>query len=52
MLVMCLTQWWAPTKVRVSGDGSMKGCLLPGADGGVRCNFGDRLVVMANHQVR
>jgi hypothetical protein len=51
ILVTCLTQWWAPTVVRVSGDESMRGQLVQLKDGSLKCNFADRMVLMANHQV-
>jgi hypothetical protein len=39
ILVTCLTQWWAPTVVRVSGDSSMLGQLIKTKDGSLKCNF-------------
>ncbi|KAF2687640.1 acyltransferase-domain-containing protein [Lentithecium fluviatile CBS 122367] len=51
ILITCLTQWWAPTVVRVSGDSSMIGQLIRRKDGSLKCNFSDRLVLMANHQL-
>lgn len=51
VLITAMTQWWAPTVVRVSGDESMKGQLIQEKDGTLRCNFPHRIVVMANHQV-
>lgn len=51
ILVTCLTQWWAPTLVRVSGDSSMVGQLIKQKDGSLRCNFSERMVLMANHQL-
>jgi hypothetical protein len=51
ILVTCLTQWWAPTVVRVSGDSSMLGQLIKTKDGSLKCNFSERLVLMANHQL-
>ena len=51
ILITCLTQWWAPTVVRVSGDSSMVGQLIKKKDGSLQCNFADRLVLMANHQL-
>lgn len=47
----CLTQWWAPTVVRVSGDSSMVGQMTKMKDGSLQCNFADRMVLMANHQL-
>lgn len=51
VLVTTMTQWWAPTEVRVSGDESMKGQLYQMEDGTLKCNFPHRLVLMANHQL-
>jgi hypothetical protein len=51
ILVTCLTQWWAPTVVRVSGDSSMVGQMTKKKDGSLQCNFSDRMVLMANHQL-
>ena len=51
VLVTTITQWWAPTVVRVSGDDSMKGQLYQMDDGTLKCNFPHRLVLMANHQL-
>ena len=51
VLVTTITQWWAPTIVRVSGDESMKGQLFLMDDGTLKCNFPHRLVLMANHQL-
>ncbi|KAF2703170.1 acyltransferase-domain-containing protein [Pleomassaria siparia CBS 279.74] len=51
ILVTCLTQWWAPTAVNVSGDSSMLGQLIQKKDGSLECNFADRMVLMANHQL-
>jgi hypothetical protein len=51
ILITCLTQWWAPTVVRVSGDSSMLGQLTRKKDGSLQCKFADRMVLMANHQV-
>ncbi|KAF1848435.1 acyltransferase-domain-containing protein [Cucurbitaria berberidis CBS 394.84] len=51
ILITCLTQWWAPTVVRVSGDSSMVGQLIKKKDGSLQCNFADRMVLMANHQL-
>lgn len=51
VLTTTMTQWWAPTVVRVSGDASMHGQLQQLEDGSLQCNFPDRLVMMANHQL-
>ncbi|KAF1990052.1 acyltransferase-domain-containing protein [Aulographum hederae CBS 113979] len=51
VLITSMTQWWAPTVVRVSGDASMKGQLQQMPDGSLKCNFPNRLTMMANHQL-
>jgi hypothetical protein len=51
ILITCLTQWWAPTVVRVSGDSSMVGQMTKKKDGSLQCNFAERMVLMANHQL-
>ncbi|KAK5168827.1 uncharacterized protein LTR77_006136 [Saxophila tyrrhenica] len=51
VLMTTITQWWAPTVVRVSGDESMKGQLYQMDDGSLKCNFPHRMVLMANHQL-
>ncbi|KAF1818031.1 acyltransferase-domain-containing protein, partial [Dissoconium aciculare CBS 342.82] len=51
ILMTTITQWWAPTVIRVSGDESMKDQLYQMKDGSLKCNFPHRLVLMANHQL-
>ncbi|KAF4554643.1 Acyltransferase-like protein 4 [Elsinoe fawcettii] len=51
VLVTTITQWWAPTVFRVTGDDSMKDQLFQMPDGTLKCNFPHRLVMMANHQL-
>ncbi|TKA78100.1 hypothetical protein B0A49_07000 [Cryomyces minteri] len=51
VLITSMTQWFAPTKVRVSGDESMRGQLIRQENGDLKCNFPDRIVLMANHQL-
>jgi hypothetical protein len=46
------TQWWSPTVVRISGDASVSRQLRKTEDGSVECHFPDRLVMIANHQVK
>lgn len=46
-----MTQWWAPTIVRVSGDSTVRGQLLQSVDGSLLCDFPQRLVLIANHQI-
>jgi len=51
LLTMTMTQWWAPTIVRVSGDSTMRGQLLQTKDGQLICNFPERMILIANHQI-
>jgi 1-acyl-sn-glycerol-3-phosphate acyltransferase len=51
VLITTMTQWWAPTVVRVSGDKSIPKQLFHKPDGSLECRFPKRLVMMANHQV-
>ena len=48
---MTMTQWWAPTVVRVSGDSTMRGQLLQSVDGSLLCDFPQRMILIANHQI-
>lgn len=52
LLITTLTHWWAPTVIRISGDASVAGQLSLTPDGRVECAFPDRMVMIANHQVR
>jgi lysocardiolipin and lysophospholipid acyltransferase len=51
IFVTTLTQWWAPTPVRVSGDASVAGQIKKTADGRVELEFPGRVVLIGNHQV-
>jgi hypothetical protein len=51
LLITTMTQAWTPTVVRVSGDRSVRGQLLQTIDGNLLCDFPERLVLIANHQV-
>ncbi|KAI1171759.1 acyltransferase-domain-containing protein [Nemania sp. FL0916] len=51
LLLTTMTQWWAPTIIRVSGDASVAGQLSLTPDGRVQCNFPERMVLIANHQI-
>lgn len=51
LLTMTLTQTFAPTKVIVSGDASVRGQLLKSVDGNLILDFPERLVLIANHQI-
>ena len=47
-----MTYWWAPTKMRVSGDESVRGQMRKTEDGRLECDFPERMVLIANHNVR
>lgn len=51
LLVTTMTQWFSPTTVRISGDRSIPSQLHQAADGSLRVNFPERLILMANHQI-
>ncbi|KAF2205179.1 acyltransferase-domain-containing protein [Delitschia confertaspora ATCC 74209] len=51
LVVTAMTQWWAPTKIRVSGDESVRGQLRQMEDGRLECDFPERMVLIANHQI-
>ncbi|CAI6333274.1 unnamed protein product [Periconia digitata] len=51
ILVTTMTHWWAPVKMRVSGDESVRGQLYQREDGTLVCDFPERLVLIANHQI-
>lgn len=51
ILTTTLSQYWAPTTIRMSGDKSVRDQLVKNPDGTLKCDFPDRLVLMANHQV-
>ncbi|EFR00855.1 hypothetical protein MGYG_09034 [Nannizzia gypsea CBS 118893] len=51
LAITALTEWSAPTPVRISGDRSVLGQVTLTSNGGIKTNFPDRLVLIANHQV-
>lgn len=51
LLSMSITQWWGPTKIRMSGDESVAGQIHQTPDGRVEFSFPERLVLIANHQI-
>lgn len=51
LLIATMTQCWAPTIVRVSGDKTVRGQILQSNDGDLLCKFPNRLILIANHQV-
>ena len=52
LLLVTMQQWWTPTTVRVSWDKSVRGQLRQTDDGRLECDFPERLVLIANHEVR
>ncbi|RPA92167.1 acyltransferase-domain-containing protein [Choiromyces venosus 120613-1] len=51
VLVTTITQWWSPTVVRVTGDKSVRHQLKRTLDGRLECEFPERMVLTANHQL-
>lgn len=51
IIVITLAQWWFPTLMRVSGDASVASQLRKTADGRIECDFPERMIMIANHQV-
>lgn len=52
LTITLMTQIWGPTTIRVSGDESVAGQIKLRSDGGVQFEFPERLILIANHQVR
>lgn len=51
LLIVTMQQWWAPIKVRLSWDSSMRGQFRKTEDGRLETDFPERIVLIANHQV-
>ncbi len=51
IILTCMTKWWSPTVIRISGDASVAGQLGQHADGRLETVFPDRIVLIANHQL-
>jgi len=51
LLAITISDWWSPTKIRISGDESVRGQIRLGKDGLLECDFPERIVLIANHQV-
>lgn len=47
-----MTQLWGPTVIRISGDKSVADQIRKTPDGRVEFSFPERMVLIANHQVR
>lgn len=52
LLITTMTKIWGPTTIRISGDQSVAGQIHRTPDGRVEFDFPDRMVMIANHQVR
>jgi len=52
LFITTITHWWGPTTIRISGDASVSGQIRKTADGRVEFAFPERMVMIANHQVR
>ena len=51
IFITTITAWFSPTRVRVSGDKSVRGQLHQTADGRLQTDFPERLIMIANHQI-
>ena len=51
ILVTTMSQFWAPVTFRISGDKSVRGQIRLREDGMLECDFPERLVLIANHQI-
>jgi hypothetical protein len=52
LTITVMTHIWGPATIRISGDESVAGQILPTSGGGVEFKFPERMVMIANHQVR
>lgn len=52
LMITVMTHVWGPATIRISGDESVAGQILPTANRGVEFKFPERIVMIANHQVR
>lgn len=52
LLITTMTKIWGPTTIRISGDHSVAGQIRRTPDGRVEFDFPERMVMIANHQVR
>jgi lysocardiolipin and lysophospholipid acyltransferase len=51
IMLVTITQLWAPTIVTVSGDRSVSEQIHQLPDGTIQLDFSDRMVLLSNHQV-
>lgn len=49
--ITCMTKWWSPSTIRISGDESVRGQFSQLPDGRLVCELPERLVLIANHQL-
>lgn len=47
-----ITQWYSPTPIYITGDKEIQDQIRTTPDGRVECDFPERMVLIANHQVR
>ena len=50
-LLLSTTEWFAPTRICVSGDKSVRGQLVTTGDNRLVTGFPERMVMISNHQV-
>ncbi|KAJ4379075.1 hypothetical protein N0V86_005116 [Didymella sp. IMI 355093] len=51
IVITTMTYWWAPVKMRISGDASVRGQMRKTPDGRIETDFPERLVLISNHQI-
>lgn len=51
VLLISTTQWFSPTRIRMSGDASIRGQFRPTSDGRLETGLPERLVLISNHQL-
>ena len=52
LLTTTMTHWWSPSTIRISGDETVADQIRKTPDGLAEFLFPDRMVMIANHQVR
>ncbi|QPG93962.1 hypothetical protein C2857_003829 [Epichloe festucae Fl1] len=51
LTITLMTHIFGPTTMRISGDESVAGQIMPTSAGGVELRFPERIVMIANHQI-
>lgn len=51
VLSTIMNQFWAPVTFRISGDKTVRGQIRIAKNGMLECDFPERLVLIANHQI-